>query len=78
MSDAIKDSERNDPAKRALAAVIFSYIGTREALADLKTLANDSDPHVAKLAKERLSGEQDPGAYEFDEERVPKAFLPKQ
>lgn len=78
MSAAIKVSENDDPDKRILATVIFSYIGTKEARADLKTLANDSNPTVAELAKERLKGEPDPGIYEFAEDPVPKRFLPKQ
>ncbi len=65
MSTAIKDSESEDPNRRELAAVIFSYIGASEAEADLKTLANDSDPNVAKAAKERLAPDatQEPGDY---------------
>lgn len=77
MSAAIKDSESNDPDQRILAAVIFSYVGTKEAEADLKTLANDSNQMVAELAKQRLTGEPDPGIYEFEEEPVSKAFLPR-
>lgn len=77
MSTAIKDSESNDPDQRILAAITFSYIGTKEAKADLKTLANDSDQTVAALAKERLTGQPDPGIYEFEEEPVSKAFLPR-
>lgn len=60
MRAAIKDYESNDPYQRILAAVIFSYIGTQEAGADLKTLANDSDSRVAKIAKDRSSFGEDP------------------
>lgn len=60
---AIKDSESEDPSKRILAAVLFSYIGSQEAKADLKTLANDSDEAVAKAAKERLSVGTEPSDY---------------
>ena len=77
MSAAIKDSESNDPSKRILASVLFSFIRTPEAISDLKTLADDPDREVAKLAKERLSGEPDPAIYEFAGDPVPKAFLPK-
>ena len=63
MIGAIKASESNDSNKRILAAVIFSYIGTSEAVEDLKELANDSDPQVAKIAKSRLSYGLDPGEY---------------
>jgi HEAT repeat protein len=63
MSDAIKDSESNDPDKRVLAEVILSYIGTREAIADLKMLAADSDPEVAEYATTRLSYGPDPSEY---------------
>ncbi len=79
MSAAIKASESDAPANRILAAVMFSYIGTKEAKADLKTLANDSNQMVAELAKERLTGEPDPGIYEFAETPAQevKAFLPK-
>jgi len=55
MIAAIKDSESNDLYDRRLAAVLFSFIGTQEAKADLKALANDSDPDVASVAKDRLS-----------------------
>jgi hypothetical protein len=79
MSAAIKDSESATPDNRALAAIIFSIIGTPEAMQDLNTLANDSDPTVAKVAKARFSeGQDEPGDYGFDEAPVPKAFLPKQ
>lgn len=63
MSDAIKASENSDPNERVRAAVILSYIGTPEAMADLKDLAADSDPVVAKLAKARLSYGQEPDEY---------------
>jgi hypothetical protein len=77
MRDAIKDSESEDPGKRMLAAAIFSYIGTQEARQDLKELATDSDQEVAKVAKARLSGEQDPGDYQFDEEPISSRLLQK-
>lgn len=78
MSAAIKDSESNDPSKRILASVLFSFIGTPEAMSDLKTLAEDPDREVAKLAKQRLSGKPDPDViYEFEAEPVPERFLPK-
>ncbi|MGB8414468.1 MAG: hypothetical protein WCE23_16755 [Candidatus Binatus sp.] len=51
MSAAIKDSESDNPAKRILAAAIFSYLGTEEAEQDLKTLSNDADSKVAEVAK---------------------------
>jgi hypothetical protein len=51
MSAAIKDSESEDPAKRILAAAIFSYLGSQEAEQDLKTLGNDADSKVAEVAK---------------------------
>jgi hypothetical protein len=35
-------------------AIPFSFIKTPDAVADLKTLGNDSDPAVAKDAKDRL------------------------
>jgi hypothetical protein len=77
MSDAIKDSESEDPDKRMVAATIFSFIGTQEAKQDLKELAADSDQEVAKVAKARLSGEQDPGDYQFDEEPISSRLLQK-
>ncbi len=61
MSAAIKDSESADPNKRMLAAVIFSYFGTQEAEQDLKTLSNDADSRVARIAKETASFGEDPG-----------------
>lgn len=63
MSAAIKDSESKDPRNRMLAAVILSYVAGPEAKTDLKTLANDSEPKVAKAAKEMLSGEPEPSDY---------------
>jgi hypothetical protein len=57
MSYAIKASESKDPDQRELAAIMFSYIGTPEATADLKELARDSVPAVADVAKDRLSAE---------------------
>jgi len=51
MSAAIKDSESEDPAKRILAAAIFSYLGSQEAEQDLKTLGDDADSKVAEVAK---------------------------
>jgi hypothetical protein len=39
ISAAIKDSESDDPDERTLASVIFSFVRTPEAIADLKTLA---------------------------------------
>jgi hypothetical protein len=77
MSDAIKDSESEDADKRMVAAAIFSYIGTQEARQDLKELTVDSDQEVAKVAKARLSGEQDPGDYQFDEEPISSRLLQK-
>ena len=71
MNYAIKAYESNDPERRELAAIILSFMGTREATADLRELTNDSDPDVAKVAKERLSGpDPDPGDYEVTEEAV--------
>jgi len=71
MNYAIKAYESNDPERRELAAVILSFVGTREAAADLKELANDSDPDVAKVAKERLSGpDPDPEDYKVTEDAV--------
>jgi hypothetical protein len=70
MSDAIKASESNDPDERAVAAAVLSYIGTPEAKADLKVLAADSDPAVAKYATERLSYRQDPAGYAVTREPV--------
>jgi hypothetical protein len=55
MSTAIKDSESQSPDRRILATIIFSFVGSQEAKADLKTLANDPDVEVAKTAKDRLS-----------------------
>src|SRR5260370_11711077 len=55
MSSAIKDSESADPNNRVLAAAIFSYPGSQEAKADLKTLSNDADSRVADIAKETAS-----------------------
>jgi hypothetical protein len=71
MNYAIKAYESNDPERRELAAVILSFIGTREAAADLKELTNDSDPDVAKVAKERLSRpDPDPEDYRVTEDAV--------
>jgi hypothetical protein len=63
MSYAIKASESSNPGQRLVAAVLFSFIGTPEAMADLKELAADSNPDVAKLAKAQVSYGQDPGEY---------------
>ncbi len=60
MSAAIKDSESNDPNKRIVAAVVFSYLGTQEAEQDLKTLSSDADPRVAAAAKSAASFGEDP------------------
>ncbi len=60
MSAAIKDSESDDPNKRIVAAVVFSYLGTQEAEKDLKTLSSDADPRVAALAKRAASFSEDP------------------
>lgn len=60
MSAAIKDSESKDPNKRVLAAAIFSYLGSQEAEADLKTLSNDADSRVADIAKKSASLGEDP------------------
>jgi hypothetical protein len=60
MSAAIKDSESTDPNKRILAAVIFSYLGSQEAKADLKTLSNDADSRVTDIAKGAASIGEDP------------------
>ncbi len=60
MSAAIKDSESDEPNKRILAAVIFSYLGTPEAGQDLKTLGNDADSRVAAVAKKAASLGEDP------------------
>jgi hypothetical protein len=62
MSAAIKDSESADPNKRILAAVIFSYLGTREAQQNLKTLSNDADSRVAAIARETASFGEDPSS----------------
>jgi hypothetical protein len=71
MNYAIKAYESNDPERRELAAIILSFMGTREATADLRELTNDSDPDVAKVAKERLSGpDPDPEDYKVTEEAV--------
>ncbi len=61
MSAAIKDSESADPNKRILAAAMFSYLGTQDAEQDLKTLSNDADSRVARIAKETASFGEDPG-----------------
>jgi hypothetical protein len=63
MSAAIKDSESTDPQKRILAAAIFSYLGSQEAKADLKTLSSDADSRVADIAKETASMGEDPAQY---------------
>lgn len=63
MSDAIKDWESSDPDNRILAAVIFSFMKTPEATADLKTLANDSDATVSQEAKDQLSFGTEPDDY---------------
>jgi hypothetical protein len=63
MSAAIKDSESDDPNKRILAAIIFSYLGTQEAEQDLKTLSNDADSDVAAAAKRAASTGEDPAEY---------------
>ena len=63
MIAAIKDSESNDPDRRLLAAVIFSFMKTPKARADLKTFAKDSDASVAKTAKDRLSDGTYPDDY---------------
>lgn len=60
MSAAIKVSESADPNKRVLAAAIFSYLGSQEAQADLKTLSNDTDSRVARIAKRAASTVDDP------------------
>ena len=60
MSYAIKASESNNPYHRKLAAVLFSFIGTGEAMTDLKGLAGDTDRTVADVAKERLSAGPEP------------------
>ncbi len=57
MIAAIKDSESSNPDRRILAAVIFSFLKTPEATADLKKLANDSDPEVANPATDLLLSE---------------------
>ncbi|MGA9724131.1 MAG: hypothetical protein WBQ86_16850 [Candidatus Binatus sp.] len=63
MSAAIKDSESADPHKRILAAAIFSYLGSQEAKADLKTLSSDADSRVAGIAKETASISEDPAEF---------------
>lgn len=60
MSAAIKDSESADPNKRVLAAAIFSYLGSQEVKADLKTLSNDADSRVAAIVKRAASRGEDP------------------
>ena len=60
MSAAIKDSESADPNKRVLAAAVFSYLGSQEAKADLKTLSNDADSRVADIVKGAASRGEDP------------------
>lgn len=60
MSAAIKDSESDEPNKRILAAVIFSYLGTDEAQQNLKTLSNDAASRVAAIAKRAASFGEDP------------------
>ena len=60
MSAAIKDSESDNPNDRIVAAVIFSYLETREAGEDLKTLSNDADSRVADAAKTAASFGEDP------------------
>ncbi len=60
MSAATNDSESDDPDKRMVAAVVFSYLGTQEAQQDLKTLSNDADPKVAAIAKRAPSFGEDP------------------
>jgi len=61
MSAAIRGSESDNPNDRIVAAVIFSYLGTQEAEQDLKTLGNDADSRVARIAKETASFGEDPG-----------------
>ena len=63
MSYAITASESNDPEQRKLAAVILSFLGTREATTDLKGLANDTNPEVAVTAKDQLSPGRLPTEY---------------
>jgi hypothetical protein len=63
MSAAVKDSESTDPHKRILAAATFSYFGSPEAKADLKTLSNDADSRVAAIAKGAASRGEDPAEY---------------
>jgi len=76
MSAAIKDSESNDPNKRILAAVIFSYLGTQEAKQDLKTLSNDTDSWVAGIAKMAASSTgEDPGPADRIMKRYPDVYV---
>jgi len=63
MRYAIKASESADPQDRKLAAVIFSYMMTPEAIADLRHLSADADSAVAKVAKERMSTQTEPNDY---------------
>jgi hypothetical protein len=63
MSYAITDSESNDPYHREIAAKIFAFIGTREALSDLKGLGSDSDRSVKELAQGFLSSADDNSYY---------------
>jgi hypothetical protein len=63
MSAAIKDSESADPNKRVLAAAMFSYLGSHEAKADLKTLSNDADSRVADIVKGAASRGEDPAEF---------------
>jgi hypothetical protein len=55
MAAAIKDSESADEYDRMVAAVLFSFMKAPEAVADLKTLADDTDEDVARTAKGHLS-----------------------
>jgi hypothetical protein len=63
MSAAIKDSESADANNRVLAAVIFSYLASHEAEADLKTLSHDADSRVAGIAKRAASMGEDPAEF---------------
>lgn len=76
MSDAVKDSESNDPDKRAVAALVFSTMSTSEAKADLKELAADSDSSVAEIARDHTSDGVDPGEDSGETSMEPIEWLP--
>ena len=76
MSYAIKASESNNPYHRKLAAVLFSFVGTGEAMTDLKELTNDTDRTVADVAKERLSAGPEPDEDFRADLQAPELYRP--